>query len=130
MAKLKPWLIGTLAVYWLVIFWSTHTPKPPQTGLPSDKWEHYFAYSGLAFLLGMVLAGRKPFTRWSALRIFFIVAAYGIVDELLQIPVGRDADIMDWRADLIGAATGVLLFWACYAIYQKKRGTAKEVPPG
>jgi len=37
-----------------------------------------------------------------------VLATYGAVDELLQIPVGRTCDIADWVFDLLGGSLGVL----------------------
>lgn len=36
-----------------------------------------------------------------------VLGAYGVLDELLQIPVGRIASIADWGADLLGIMLGV-----------------------
>jgi VanZ family protein len=38
------------------------------------------------------------------------VAILGAIDELTQIPVGRDCSFWDWTADISGAAAGLLLF--------------------
>lgn len=93
------------------MFIGTHVPTLP-TGAPeiSDKLLHYLAYGGLAFLLAADQAVRGL---WSLRRGFWLLVAlpiYGALDELLQIPVGRTADIHDWFADLFGATCGLAAF--------------------
>ena len=63
-------------------------------------------YGGLAFLLAwrFHLAGRKGIAL--VVVVTLVIAVYGIVDELLQIPVGRNADIADWIAGLHGCCGG------------------------
>ena len=36
-----------------------------------------------------------------------IVAAHGILDEVTQPIVGRNADVLDWCADMVGATLGL-----------------------
>lgn len=102
-------LIFLLVVYWAVIFTLTHLPPMhlPQTGA-GDKLAHFIGYFGLATLLYLVFWWSKH-VRHPALLTLAICAAYGAVDELLQIPVGRNADIMDWVADMAGATTAVTM---------------------
>ena len=74
----------------------------PAGALPggSDKLIHFMAYLGLACLLGLF---RGPEKWVSSLA---IVAVFAVIDELLQIPVGRSCDIADGLADWLGAAVG------------------------
>ena len=51
-------------------------------------------------ILAVVLAGGL---------IFVVLGCYGIVDELLQIPVGRTCEVNDWFADLGGIVVGLIL---------------------
>lgn len=77
-------------------------------GIPYlDKVLHAAAFLGLAVLLGLVIGLHR--LRWSGfLLVFVVVSSYGLVDELLQIPIeGRQADVWDWVADCTGAVLGV-----------------------
>ena len=103
---------GLLAAYWIALFLVTHVPLPPR--VPSvagaDKVFHAGAYAGLAFLLALLAALRVAPSWRQYTKIFALVAAYGAIDELLQIPVGRTCDVWDWLADIAGAAAGLLVF--------------------
>ncbi len=98
--------------YWVALFVATHLPRVPvQFSAPNaDKWEHLAAYG----LLACLLAGRQSLwqpLKWKGLaRIAVIVALYGIFDELTQIPVGRQADVADWLADVTGCGLGLAVF--------------------
>ncbi len=123
--RIQSWLTVILGVYWLVIFSGTHIPRVPaalDAGM-SDKWQHYVAYAGLGWLLAAWRSSRGPMSRIVYLTLFGVVALYGVVDELLQIPVGRDCDILDWRSDVVGAASGLALFAAIQA-FRNKRSAA------
>jgi hypothetical protein len=84
----------------------------------SDKTMHFAAYLLLSFLLWFAVNPnkkvhwRKPGAWW----ILFAVVWYGVIDEWLQMYVGRNADVYDFFADLSGAVTGLLIltfvnFW-------------------
>jgi len=108
-------------LYWPSIFVLTHIPMP-RTILKnihtSDKTLHYLAYLVLVFLLWFAISfdkkvnWRKAAVWW----ILFVVVWYGVFDEWLQSYVGRNADVMDFLANLAGALTGLILlsifpFW-------------------
>ncbi len=101
-----------LAGYWVLLFISTHIPLKTLEKLPehSDKWLHLSAYAGLAFLAAGWLSVRRPVGPKQLAGVFCMVAAYGIIDELLQIPVNRHCDLWDWLADCAGAAIGLAVF--------------------
>lgn len=101
-----------LVVYWVGMFVGTHIPLPTNAFPPnvSDKSLHLLAYAGLAFLLAVWRSLTRPVYRRELLILLAVAAGYGVLDELLQIPVGRHADIRDWAADLIGAAVGLSVF--------------------
>lgn len=107
-----PRLAGlALAVYWIALFVGTHIPVNVQFVWSwTDKLIHGGAYFGLAALLTAwsVLSGKS----WRPWVIAAALSAYGIADELLQIPVGRHADVSDWLADTLGAVTGVGVAWS------------------
>ncbi len=104
------WYRRAFPIYWVFLFCASHFPKLslPSTVPQSDKIAHLFAYGLLAFLMwrfreaiGGPLSER--FVRWA----FVVVVAYALVDEYLQAFVGRNADLMDWACDVVGA--GIVL---------------------
>ena len=109
-----------LAVYWILLILGTHLPgtSAGTVRLP-DKWLHFTAYAGLAFLLATtVTAYRRP--RWSTYAwmaaVLLICAA---LDEISQRPIpGRHADLADWLADARGIAIGLVLHRIALAIYE------------
>jgi VanZ family protein len=74
----------------------------------SDKLYHFGGYAVLAFL---VLCGWELTLGRLEPKHFFAVwlagTCYGIVDELLQQPVGRTCDANDWLADELGVLCGL-----------------------
>jgi hypothetical protein len=92
-AKAKLWMRaahGLLAIYWLTIFALTHVPRlPPPPNVPqADKIAHLLSYGLLAVLYFTARSTVRPLVQsdyWKGLLLF---AAYGMADELLQIPVG------------------------------------------
>ena len=103
---------AVLAGYWIVLFIGTHIPQP-ELVLPentSDKLLHFAAYFGLAFLLAMFRSTKRVLTLRDCIVTWAVVAAFAAFDELSQMPVGRDADVLDWLTDMSGAAAGMVLF--------------------
>ena len=96
----------TLVGIWIILATLTHIPVPasvPQIRY-SDKLVHLIAY----FPLGLLLPSchvRGLSLRWKCVA---WIAVYGVLDELLQIPVGRTASLFDWLADLLGATLGAV----------------------
>jgi VanZ family protein len=84
----------------------------------TDKLLHFSAYAGLAFLVALNWWLRRPFGWRQGLVAVALVAVYGMVDELTQIPVGRDCELFDWVADLAGSASGVAFFLAAMILCQ------------
>lgn len=119
--RFRRWITAALVVYWLIIFTGTHVPRIPvqlETG-GSDKALHYLAYAGLTFLLAARYVCTAALTARATGMLFIIAAIYGIADELLQGPVGRDPSVYDWFADLIGAMSGLLVFAALWRFRRK-----------
>ena len=98
------WLLT--ALYWVVLFALTHTrPVHIIRGPSNDKLQHFLAYFVLGCLLGVTLWVARPARRRIVpLLVVAAGAAYGVFDELTQIPVGRDAEVLDWLADVSGSA--------------------------
>jgi VanZ family protein len=110
----------TLVVYWVLLILGTHLPATAVGAVPlPDKWLHFTAYTGLAFLLATtVTAYRRP--RWQTYAwMAAVLLIYGALDEVSQIPVpGRHADFADWLANARGIATGLVLHRIALAVYE------------
>lgn len=105
------WKTLVLGAFWVTVFVATHLPRLPRAvGRVSDKTLHFAAFAVLGYLLSWVLASRSRSVVLHALTVLAIIAIYGAVDELLQIPVGRRCDFYDWVADMLGATGGLAVF--------------------
>jgi VanZ family protein len=101
---------GVLAVYWLLLLVSTHTPElgvgedANQFGMfQVDKTLHVIAFAGLMFLLWRArLAGARASIFFSAVVAICIAVPYALVDEYTQGWVGREVSASDVVAGLIG----------------------------
>lgn len=79
-------------------------PKPPTLPLePGDKIQHMTAF----FTLGALAAA--AWRHRAAVKLFGWLAAFGAAIELFQaIPaLGRDAELLDWLADMAAAAVAL-----------------------
>jgi VanZ family protein len=101
---------AALVIYWAALCIGTHVPGGyVGTSLVSDKTLHFFAYTGLSFLLAAMLSLLGIRDSRVYLTALLIAIGYGAIDELGQIPIpSRTADGMDWLADVAGAAAGVM----------------------
>ncbi len=104
-----------LVGYVAVLFIGTHLP--PNSHLLPRSIEHFDKvchFTGYAILAGLIATTCQMAAGNLALRhlcwIWAGIAIVGAIDEITQIPVGRDCDIWDWTADVLGAATGILVF--------------------
>ena len=106
--------IISLLLYWPAIFIFAHIPIPELVykARVSDKSLHFLAYLVLVFLLWFaIIPDRKVNWRKAAVWwITFAVVWYGVLDELLQVYVGRTCDLADFSANLAGSLTGLILF--------------------
>lgn len=101
-----------VAVYWIALFVATHLPLGEEAfpSQVSDKSLHWIAYTGLAFLLCCWREAIKRVTFRCLVQIVVLLAFYASLEELLQIPIGRHADVRDGIADMGGSGCGILLF--------------------
>ncbi|MCX5635878.1 MAG: VanZ family protein, partial [Planctomycetota bacterium] len=102
-----------LIIYWPAIFVLTHIriPQSVQQAHVSDKTLHILAFMVLVFLLWLAVSPAKK-VNWKKPAVWWIIAAavvYGLLDEWLQIYVGRQPDMMDFFANLTGAFAGLVL---------------------
>ena len=113
LAEVSRWyaVIAMLAI----IFGLSSIPnvaEPRTYTLPYDKVAHFGEYA----VLGFALAGslRRDASRWLPVAVLLVVAiavaaAYGASDEFHQRFVhGRDPDVHDWFADVIGSTAGTI----------------------
>ena len=106
--------IISLLAYWPGIFILAHIPIPQlvHEAHVSDKTLHCLAYLILVFLLWFAISPDRK-VNWrkaAAWWILFVVVWYGVVDEWLQIYVGRNPNVTDFLADLGGTLAGLILF--------------------
>ena len=104
----RGWVGWVPAALWAaVLFLVSHQPSlNVDLSGGRDKIAHFGAYLVLGVLLA---AGRGPEAR--ALWLILLGSLYGIIDELHQSFVpGRSADVWDVVADILGVATGVLVY--------------------
>ena len=117
-----------LAVYWLLLFVSTHLPARELAQLPagSDKVVHFAAY----FVLGWLLMGtfrprHRP--RDAVILTLMVAAIYGAVDEGSQAFVpGRFPDRRDWLADIGGATTAAVIYAVLAQTAVRARNAARQ----
>jgi VanZ family protein len=115
-----------LGIYWIILFVMTHLPPEILSRVlfslfsggdevleqGGDKRMHLLAYAGLAFLFTswLWIRGADEFKLWTLTIV--VLSGYAVLDELLQIPFGRNADFRDCLADWTGIAMGSLCFLA------------------
>ncbi|MDD5459373.1 MAG: VanZ family protein [Phycisphaerae bacterium] len=103
-----------LILYWPGLFIIGHIaiPKVVYQAQVSDKGLHFIAYFLLTFLLWFSISpDRKVNWRKAGVwMILFVVVFYGIMDEVLQINVGRSCDVYDFLSDLAGAVAALIMF--------------------
>lgn len=106
-AKLVRFLrLLSLWLFWpgvLLIAWGELTPNPPQLGgiFGWDKAEHFVAYFGLASMASLVIGFRSRLA-WAILGVILLGGAL----EIVQYFAGRDAELMDFVANSLGALAG------------------------
>ncbi len=113
--KRKVYLVYVpLILYWILLFTATSLPT---SNLPSvavsDKIKHFSAFFGLSVLLSLTLLYQNKVVLFKKhfLSVSLVISSfYGVLDEIHQsfIP-GRNSEFLDWVADSLGAAAGVLL---------------------
>ncbi len=119
-------ILSALGIYWPVIFWLTHIPMPElarQSGM-SDKMMHVLAYFVLTFLVWFAVNPYEK-VRWNKPKVWIllaVIAGYAVLDEYLQIHIGRSADVLDFVSDLFGLVIGlgvlsIFSFWPALLAY-------------
>jgi VanZ family protein len=99
----------SLWLFWpgvALIAWGELTPQPPHLSgvLDWDKADHFIAYFGLASMAAMIL-GLRPRLVAAIASVIFLSGAL----EILQAYTGRDAELLDFVANSLGALSGTLM---------------------
>jgi len=102
-----------LLVYWPALFILSHIPiwELVLKARVSDKGLHFLVYMVLVFFLWLAV---RPYRRvdWKRATVWWILlvlVCYGVLDEWLQMYVGRSCDAVDFLADLAGAVTSLVI---------------------
>ena len=101
----RTWVGFGLLLAGIITFYSLiPAQRLPSMGV-SDKVEHIAAYALLAFFFGSLI------TRRDYKFLFLALLAFGGGIEIAQglMKLGREADLLDLVADLVGAVIGLLL---------------------
>jgi VanZ family protein len=105
--SVRRWLPPAVWAAFILVLTSIPTLPDVTGGIPIphlDKVVHFFLYAVLGWLVTRTLGTR----RFASLAAALIgIAVFGGLDELHQPFVGRDANLMDWIADVIGASIGI-----------------------
>ncbi len=111
---LRRWSGVALLIYLTALVTGTHLPHPEDliSIEGNDKWLHFGAYFGLAFLMAAWRQSSQPVTRRALLAIWSLATFTGGADELTQMLPGinRQCEFADWLADIVGAACGLLIW--------------------
>ena len=111
----------SLWLFWpgvALIVWGELTPSPPDLSsiLAWDKAQHFIAYFGLASMATMVLG----LNRRLAGAVLGVILLGGAL-EILQGYTGRDPDIFDFIANLVGALCGTAIGAICWVALRGPR---------
>lgn len=131
--RIERWSLALLAAYTLALVVGTHVPNPPGLLIDvhnSDKVLHLTAYAGLALLLGLNWALRRGFSWRASVLIIIAVAVFAGLDEVTQIPVGRQCDIYDWIADMLGASAGMAAIALAWAYFRRPAEQPRDAKDG
>jgi len=117
-----PFAVWASVIFIIIAIPGTYIPKPHGIWemLSPDKIVHLLMFAPFSFLLAWGLFRTKK--RWGL--IFFLSTFFGIIyaisTELLQfyVIIGRNGNIYDALADIIGVSIGLILF---YILYKGKR---------
>lgn len=125
------WLVLAVTFTAIVLLF-THIPQesiPPQlleSGL--DKLYHVVAYGAITYLF--ILSLKSSPSLLSSLLVFFALLAVGIVDEVTQPLVNRQASYADLAANAVSIVTVLLFSAVCKCGFRntKKQITKQDKP--
>lgn len=123
----SPWWL--VAIYMAAIFWVSALSQPPSPPGFDDKTQHFLAYGGLGLVTlratshGVLtgLGAGPALTAWA------IATLYGASDEYHQSFVpGRTQDVLDLRADSLGAAAAIGAAWLSGILLRSRRARGRS----
>jgi len=120
-------------LYGLALFVGTHLPPRVAKALTADLsiWDkliHFVAYAGLATLVTLSWSTVRTIHRRELLVAAIVLAVLGALDEWTQqLPgVNRNADLMDWVADILGILCGLALALVIYRRWGRQGRDARD----
>ena len=118
-------LLATCLTVWTAAIIATHIPpgRVPHMGV-SDKLLHVLGYFVLASVFWMTLKGYRVNRLMRITCVLMGMLAYAAFDELTQPIFNRDANILDWLADVIGTVISVIGLETVLFIIQKWRASS------
>jgi VanZ family protein len=115
------------ALYAAFHFVMTHLPQGDLPRLPgTDKLYHFLSYGVISGCLYLALWIGGFSIKRAGLMVLFAVASFGVFDEILQAPIGRDPELLDWIADVSAAIVAVTCFSILRAILARRASGPKD----
>jgi len=116
----------SLWLFWpgvALVAWGELTPHPPQLegALSWDKADHFIAFFGLASMAAMIL-GLRP--KLLAGAVMGVILLSGLL-EILQAYAGRDAEVLDFVANSLGALSGALAAITILLLFRERALVAR-----
>ena len=105
--SVRRWLPPAMWAGFILVLTSIPTLPDVTGGIPIphiDKVVHLFLYAVLGWLVTRTLRTRHFASLGAAL---IGIAVFGVLDEWHQQFFGRDPNLVDWIADVIGASLGI-----------------------
>jgi VanZ family protein len=127
--KLRAWIL-TVA-YLALIFGISSIPQGPLSRScvkVSDKLAHLAEYAGFGLFLTVALRRTLSLARPWMLVIIVVGAgaAIGALDETYQLSVpGRERELLDWMADVVGMAVGYVIASILYVRSERARAAGR-----
>ena len=126
---LRAWIL--VLAYLVLIFGVSSIPSASLSHTifkVSDKVAHAAEYTGFGLLLTLALRGslrRAP--RWAIMiAVIVLGASVGVLDEVYQLTVpGRESDVLDWMADVLGITLGLIAAVGLDAIVGRRRAAGE-----
>lgn len=116
---------ATVALYVVIALCLTHMPKAPsELEAVGDHTLHIVGYFFYASTIYTAASITWPRLRGLALMVVLVLAVWAAADEITQPMFGRSADVLDWRADMIGVIAAVVLLSGLRFIVARRQTAA------
>lgn len=137
MSRKRKIFLALVVGAFMVAFTATHVPLSGSTGEPGIPHLDKVVHATIYFVLGTgVLVGLRMYhLRPGLAKLTWVVlalGAYAAVDESSQMLVpSRQADLLDWLANLLGIflAVSVMLVWHAIRPAKKNDSTPESIRP-